>query len=490
MKLDLLLNGLEAEILSGSRLKEVSGVVCDSRQTREGSLFVALHGTEKDGMQYVEDAVARGASVIVSDKPRRINGGVTFVLVKDDIRSVLARLSARFHNTPAEKLKVIGITGTNGKTTTAFVTKRILSEEGLNPGIIGTVEYNIGSRIIPASRTTPDAPMLQSMMAQMIGAGCKSVVMEVSSHALDQNRTGEIDFDVGVFTNLTRDHLDYHKNTDHYFAAKKKLFTQLGSMKKKAAAVINIDDEYGRKIIEDKSLKCDIISYGTTSLADVRISDLTLSHEGSRFVLSTPWGTQDIGTNLLGRFNVFNITASIAASVMLGVNFTKACELMKKLPVVPGRLEEIRTGRSFQVFVDYAHTDDALEKVLITLKEITRGRLITVFGCGGNRDKTKRPVMGSVASRLSDFSYVTSDNPRKEEPMAIIEQIVKGFGNNSNYEVCADRKDAMTKAILSARDGDIVLIAGKGHENFQEFANTTVSFDDRQVASEILADMV
>lgn len=477
---------MQADLRSGPKSKDILGVVCDSRQVRPGYLFVALAGHEKNGLQYVDDALTRGAAVIIAEQPVKV-GGETCMVTVPDARKALAELAARFFDMPSEKLQVVGITGTNGKTTTAFVARDILRAAGRATGLIGTVEYQIGSRTIPASRTTPDAAALQSMFAQMISAGCQSVVMEVSSHALEQMRVASIDFDVAVFTNLTRDHLDYHMTKERYFAAKRKLFENLGKLKKKAAAAINIDDEHGKKLLASDLPGCTKISFGFSPDAGVCAENVVTGSRQTRFTLRSPWGSREVATNLLGRFNVLNILAAVAACQALGIDFRTACDILPALSVVPGRLEEMKTGAGYQVFVDYAHTDDALQNVLTTLREFAPGRIIVVFGCGGNRDRTKRPLMGAVVSRLADFAYITSDNPRKEDPLAIIEEIKAGFEESGRYEAVPDRTEAIARALKGAKDGDIILIAGKGHETFQEFVNTTIPFDDRKVVQKIIS---
>jgi UDP-N-acetylmuramoyl-L-alanyl-D-glutamate--2,6-diaminopimelate ligase len=401
-----------------------------------------------------------------------------------DARKALSQLSCIFNGNPSGKLKIAGVTGTNGKTTTAYMIRNMLRDHGSSPGLISTVEYEIGTRVIPARRTTPEAPLLQSMLAQMVTSGCKSAVMEVSSHALDQKRVFGIDYDVAVFTNLTRDHLDYHKTMENYFEAKSLLFLELGKLEKRATAVINADDPWGQKLI-NMPLHADILTYGLGSNAMICAEDIRLKPEGSAFNAITPWGRAAIHTRLLGRFNVYNALAAIAAGGAFGITLDTITRQLSEMVSVSGRLEEIPTDKGFQVFVDYAHTDDALENVLKTLREITPKRLLLVFGCGGHRDKTKRPLMGKVASVLADYSIITSDNPRNEEPSAIIAQVREGFGS-ANFETCEDRAEAIRKALEMAEPGDVVLIAGKGHENFQEFANTTIAFDDRQVAKRYL----
>jgi len=484
MKLESLLKDVRHLSVIGPRDCEVSGVACDSRQVRTGYAFVAVSGTEKEGWLFVKDAVERGARAVLSERDELISRDVCHVHVQDS-RLAAAELSCAFYNRPADRLKMVGITGTNGKTTTAYMIGGILADAGLKPGLLTTVEYRIGERTIPAGRTTPEAPALQSMLAQIVGAGCRSVAMEVSSHALSQKRTAGINYDIAIFTNLTRDHLDYHHTMEEYFEAKLHLFEGLGKGPKRAKAVINTDDPWGRKIAA-MAMNADVVTYGINAEAMVRAEGLQVTAAGNLFHVITPWGDKNVQLMLMGRYNVSNALASIAACGSMGIGLDVICGALNRVQNVPGRLEEIPTGRGFQVFVDYAHTDDAMENVLKTLREITRGRLIIIFGCGGNRDKTKRPLMGGVAARLADYTILTSDNPRKENPSEIIAQIRDGLGESAKFEIIEDRAEAIKKALSVADKGDVVLVAGKGHENFQEFANTLISFDDRQVVRRYL----
>jgi UDP-N-acetylmuramoyl-L-alanyl-D-glutamate--2,6-diaminopimelate ligase len=485
MKLEALLAALRATDVAGRADAEVRGVAADSRQVRPGYVFVAVPGTQADGWAYADEAVRRGAVAVVSGAGEAPKAGVCHVRVADP-RLALARLSRAFHGDPAGRLQVVGVTGTNGKTTTACMVRAVLEAAGRKPGLIGTVEYRIGARAIPAGRTTPDAAELQAMLAQMLAAGCASVAMEVSSHALDQRRTDGIDFDVAAFTNLTRDHLDYHRTMEDYFRAKSLLFSGLGRGSKKATAVVNADDAWGRRLLDLEDMAADRLTFGMSAGASVRAERVELGRDGSAFVARTPWGDTPFRLQLLGRFNVANALAAAAACGALGIDLPTIAGVLSELRSVPGRLEQIPTGRGFQVFVDYAHTDDALQHVLSTLREITPKRLLLAFGCGGNRDTAKRPAMGRIAARLADHTVVTSDNPRKETPSAIIAQIREGFGDSKNFEVVEDRRDALRRVLGLAADGDVVLVAGKGHETFQEFANTTIPFDDRQVLRELL----
>lgn len=464
---------------------EIEGIAYDSRQVKENYLFVALHGQRADGAQYIEDALRRGAVAIISEEDRWPRRNIAHILVKD-ARRALAEISAAFYDHPSQKIPVIGVTGTNGKTTTSFMVRHVLAAEGKQPGLIGTVRYEIGSRSIPAIRTTPEAPDIQFMLDQMVRSGCRSAVLEVSSHALQQQRVRGTDFDVGVFTNLTRDHLDYHGSMEEYFAAKSQLFLELGQHHKQAAAVVNLDDEWGHALVRMNGLKARIITYGENPSAHVRAEDVKLGANGTSFIVQTPWGSTPVHLHLLGRFNVSNALAAIAACGALGISPERSAAALGEMRVVPGRLERLVSPRGFNVFVDYAHTDDALKHALETLRELNPNRLITVFGCGGDRDRGKRARMGAVAAANADVTVLTSDNPRREKPEAIIAEIEQGMIGRGRYEIVVDREKAIARAIEMAQEGDIVLIAGKGHENTQEFASTVVPFDDREVARRYL----
>lgn len=485
MKLDELLKSVPHLGVRGNRDRQISGLAYDSRQVRDGYLFVAIPGERQDGVDFVEDAIRRGASVIVSQQARLFTREATHVQV-GHARRALAEAADAFYRHPSGRLRVLGVTGTNGKTTTAFMLRDILAAAGLAPGLMGTVQYEIGSRVIPASRTTPEASDVQSLFDQMLHAGCGSAVMEVSSHALDQDRVYGVDFDAAIFTNLTHDHLDYHKTMEGYFEAKRKLFLGLGRRAKKSVAVINADDPYGRRLAADRDIAADRVTYGLEHEASVRALDVVLDRQGSTFRVTSPWGESRLRLNLLGRFNVENALAAYAASRALGVDEKRVVDVLANCRTVPGRLEEIPTGRGWRVFVDYAHTDDALSNVLKTLRAFTEGRLVVVFGCGGNRDQAKRPLMGKVAADLADLVILTSDNPRREPPLQIIEEIRAGFGGRWQGEIVEDRAAAIAAAFEKARDGDVILIAGKGHETTQECANTVVLFDDRDVARNLL----
>jgi UDP-N-acetylmuramoyl-L-alanyl-D-glutamate--2,6-diaminopimelate ligase len=487
MRLEYIAKIIQPLTIRGPQTCEIEGLAYDSRQVKPGYLFVALRGRHREGAEYVNDAIQRGAVAVVSEHGEGPRHDVTYIAV-EDARRALAEIACAFYSQPSSHLQVVGITGTNGKSTTSFMIRDILKAAGREPGLIGTIRYEIGKRCIPASRTTPEAPDIQFMLDQMLRAGCRSAVMEVSSHGLDQKRVWGIDFDVGVFTNLTQDHLDYHETMDKYFAAKTQLFRGLGGMEKRAHAAINIDDPWGMELANTNGFAAELVTFGTQPAAMVRADEVELTPSGSAFGFSSPWGGGRVELKLLGRFNVSNALAAIAACGPLGVEPALMADVLHGVAVVPGRLERISNTRGLQVFVDYAHTPDALANVLHTLRELARGRVILVFGCGGNRDATKRPIMGAEAAALADYSIVTSDNPRNEDPAAIIGEIAAGFGEAANFEREANREKAIARALAVAREGDTVLIAGKGHENVQEFENTIVPFDDREVVRRLMSN--
>jgi len=488
MKLVDLLSAVSPLAVRGPVDRPVSGVTYDSRSVKADSLFVAIPGARHDGFEYVEDAVKRGAGVVVSPHSRIPGKDVTHIQI-DDARRALADLADRFHGHPSGALTVVGATGTNGKTTTTFMLRDILGAVGRAPGLIGTVQYEIGARILPASRTTPESSDLQDYLAQMRQAGLTSAVMEVSSHALDQDRIRGVDFDAAVFTNLTQDHLDYHVTMERYFEAKRRLFTNLGRSAKRAVAVINHDDPWGCRLIGDPDIAADTISFGLAEGADVRATNIRIGMTGSEFTAVGRWPDVRVKIPLLGRFNLQNGLAAYTVARALGLDAEGVVRALERCTAVPGRLEEISTRRGWRVFVDYAHTEDALANVLETLRCHTEGRLIVVFGCGGNRDRSKRAPMGAVAARLADMAILTSDNPRDEEPAAILEDVRAGFGDHTNYEVVEDRTRAIEMALATAHDKDMILIAGKGHETTQECRGSYSLFDDRQVVRALLQNM-
>src|SRR5438477_6453143 len=481
MQLKVLARALAPHRVTGTLDREVESIAYDSRRVQSNTLFVAIRGEKSDGHRFVDQAIEQGASVIVAE--REISSPRATCLVVDDSRGALADLSAAFYGMPARKLKMAAVTGTNGKTTTTFLIKHICEKAGVRCGLLGTVQYEIGDRILPAIRTTPEALDIQELLAQIVNAGGRAAAMEVSSHALAQERTRGIEWDVAVFTNLTQDHLDFHGTMENYFEAKAQLFAGLVEQKSKtkATAVINLDDPYGVKLVDRLGKKVPVVTYGMGARADFRASNYHAEFAGTSYQLDARGKSYLVRVPLIGRFNVANSMAALAAASSMGISLREAILSLGRSPQVPGRLEAVPAKRQFQIFVDYAHTDDALLNVLKTLRELSPRRLIVVFGCGGDRDKQKRPLMARVADQNADYSIITSDNPRKEDPDAIIANAEKGF-RSDHYEKITDRAQAIAHAIELARPRDIVLIAGKGHEAYQEFADHTVPFDDIQVA--------
>ncbi len=486
MRLESITQVVQTIRIEGSERVNIEGIAYDSRQVKPGYMYIAIKGEHHDGADYIGEAIGKGAVAVVSERHDIRRPGVTHIHV-DDARLALAEIAAAFHDDPSQRLDLIGITGTNGKTTTSFMAKAILAYADRHPGLIGSVQYEVGLRVIPSSRTTPEASDIQHMLSQMVDAGCKSGVLEVSSHALVQKRVWGIDFDVGVFTNLTQDHLDYHGSMDAYFNAKAQLFRGLGTMQKKAVAVINIDDPWGLQLANTGGSWAQEVTFGRHPAASVRADDILLDPEGSTFQMTTPWGNTRVRLNLLGMHNISNALAAAAACGALGVDPRTIAEALKQLSNVPGRLEKIAGSNGVKVYVDYAHTEDALSHALSTLRETTQKRLTVVFGCGGDRDKDKRSRMGCVASSYADQVILTTDNPRSEDPQDIIDQIQQGFQPRTQARVIINREEAIREAICDACSGDIVLVAGKGHETYQEFAHTVVPFDDREICRKWLA---
>src|SRR6266481_136722 len=420
MQLKTLLAAAPVRQVIGPHDRPVESIAYDSRRVQRNSLFAALRGEKTDGHQFIGQAIDKGASVIVAE--RQNNDPRVTCLVVENTRTALADLSAAFYGHPAGKLKLAAVTGTNGKTTTTFLTKHICERAGLRCGLIGTVRYEIGERILPAIRTTPESLDLQELLAQIANAGCRAAAMEVSSHALAQERTRGLEWNVAVFTNLTQDHLDFHGTMENYFKAKARLFTGLAGQKQKTKpiAIVNIDDRYGQQLLDRIDKSVSVVTYGMGMRADFRASNYRAEFTGTSYQLDAHGKSYLVRLPLIGRFNVTNSIAALAAADALGINLRTAVLGLAKAPQVPGRLELVPAKRQFQVFVDYAHTPDALGNVLKTLRELQPNQLIAVFGCGGNRDRQKRPLMAEMADRLADYSIITSDNPRKEDPSAII----------------------------------------------------------------------
>jgi UDP-N-acetylmuramoyl-L-alanyl-D-glutamate--2,6-diaminopimelate ligase len=494
VKLGDLAHEIKAIAATGRLDLEARDVTHDSRACAAQTVFVAIRGGKVDAHRFIPQAIERGAVAIISERSFDDNyapGGGTAWIQVADARVALAQAAAAVHGRPSEKLKLVGVTGTNGKTTTAHLIDSIIRESEGTSAMFGTIAHRIGDEAATAHHTTPEAADLQRMLARAVAAGCRSAVMEVSSHAIELHRADALKFNVAVFTNLTRDHLDYHKTMEAYFAAKAKLFDgRLGS--EPGASVINVDDEYGRRLL--KSAKGRAITYGFGKGADVRTDDFKLSAGGLAYRASTPAGEAEIVSPLVGRFHVLNTLGSLAAGLALGAGLEAAARGIRECRTVAGRFEQVTLGDShrlpFTVIVDYAHTDDALKNVLQTAREVagSAGRVITVFGCGGDRDRTKRAPMGEVAASLSDVAIVTSDNPRTEDPLSIIEEIEVGLKKTGRpFVKLPDRREAIFRAIDEARDGDVVLIAGKGHETYQIIGDRTIHFDDKEVAREAMA---
>ena len=469
---------------------DITGIAFDSRRVQPGHLFVCIPGFQTDGHDYAARAVESGAVAVMVEKVLEdLPAGVPQIKV-DDARCRLGHLAARFFDYPASRLATVGITGTNGKTSTAFLCETVLSKADQAPGLIGTIRARVGDQDRTVQNTTPESSDLQELLADMVDAGNRSVVMEVSSHALALHRVAGIPFDVAVFTNLSQDHLDFHSSMEEYFETKKSLFTGLGQDWSRPAppyAIINWDDPRAEDILRD--LKVPYITYGFADGAHIQATDLEFSPEGSRFSVKTPVGDATCSLRLAGAFNVSNALAAIGVGLARRVELEEVVESLASLDGIPGRFELVREGQDFTVLVDYAHTPDGLENVLMAAREGTAGRLFVVFGCGGDRDVTKRPLMGGVAAKIADRVFLTSDNPRSEDPNLILHDIERGVlevGDHVDYMKEPDREAAIAAAVRGARAGDTVVIAGKGHERVQVFADHKIVFDDRDVARRVI----
>lgn len=483
--LNELFAGLELLSVKGSLDLSVNAIVIDSRRAAPGCLFFALPGLRSDGNLYIDEAVARGAVAVVTTQARQlVPARVTFLQVADP-RAVLAEVARRFHQAPDEALDLIGVTGTNGKSTVTHLLKHLLSA-GQRVGLIGTINYDLGLRSVPSYKTTPESVDLYGMLAQMREAGCRAAVMEVSSHGIAQQRVRGMRFAAVAFTNLTRDHLDYHRTLEEYFAVKTRLFTGADTPPPRVAA-INLDDPRGADLLAMLPAGVRGIGFGTAPGATVRASVVQTRFDGSRFHLNWPGGEADVETPLLGDFNVSNLLCAFALVHGLGHDLAGVLPRLATFPGIPGRLERIENDFGCNVLVDYAHTDDALRNVLATLRPITPGRLLVVFGCGGNRDRSKRPRMTAAVQELADHAWATADNPRKEPLDQIFADMKTGVTRPGTITFIEDRRRAISLALDAAQSGDTVLVAGKGHEPFQEFGDTVVTFDDRQVARELIA---
>jgi len=481
-----LFKGLGIKIPPYIREKKITSITADSRSVKKGSVYIALEGREFDGHKFIEEAFKGGAKFVIVDRKKRITTRNKNIIKVNDTRKALSVLAKNFYNSPSEKLKTIGITGTNGKTTTSIILQSILTSAAIPAGLIGTIEYRCGSRTEPASRTTPDAVETNKLLDRMVKSGLKAVVMEVSSHALDQKRVDDVLFDAALFTNISHEHLDYHKNIEEYFKSKQRIFQNL---KKLGFGVINADDERISKM--GKILNVRKITYGFSEDADIKGEVKLSTLEGSSFIVYCKNSNFLINTKLPGHHNIYNILAAIAVSKGLGISDQAIKKGVLAVSNVTGRLEPVLEGQDFKVFIDYAHTHDALGKILSFLKKYSKGKIITVFGCGGDRDRAKRPLMGRVAQRLSNFVYITSDNPRNEDPERIARGIVSGMDRRrEDFSVVLDRKKAINNALKKAKKNDIVLIAGKGHEKTQVIEKDVIPFDDKKVAESVLCELV
>ncbi|HXW16069.1 MAG TPA: UDP-N-acetylmuramoyl-L-alanyl-D-glutamate--2,6-diaminopimelate ligase [Terriglobia bacterium] len=486
MKLGELLRDLPVLHTGADVAVEISSLAYNSRDVRPGTLFFAIQGEKADGHAYIAQALERGAVAVVSERPAPLELASHWIQVVA-IRHALADAARILLNHPERHLQIIGITGTNGKTTTTYLVESILAAAGILSGVFGTIEYRMGVKTKVATNTTPESLDLLTYFAELVKAGGQAAVMEVSSHSLAQERVWGFHFAVAVFTNLTQDHLDYHQDFEHYFQAKRRLFAGLGAPPPDWA-VINNDDPWGRRLLELPYPHH--LTYGLDGKAQVTPMHVASSATGTEAVIATPAGRLQIVSPMLGRANLANILAAIATGVAMGIASTKIEEGIANLQAVPGRFERIDEGQPFLVVVDYAHTDDALKNVLKTAREITRNRLIVLFGCGGERDRTKRPRMGEAAGSLADFVVLTSDNPRSEDPLLIMADALVGLQRTGTpYLAEVDRGTAIRKALEEAREGDVVVLAGKGHETYQVLKEGKVDFDDRDVARKVLAEM-
>ena len=456
----------------------IRGVTSDSRKVEKDFVFVCIEGTVSDGHDYAAMAYEKGAAVIVAERDL----GIDRQVIVPDTHAVYSRLCAKWFGEPARSLKLVGVTGTNGKTSVTYMLKAILEAQGEKVGLIGTIQNMIDQETIPAKNTTPDAYELNSLFALMRDKGCGYAIMEVSSHALDQRRVNELEFETAIFTNLTQDHLDYHITMENYLEAKKRLFTMCKT------AVVNVDDEYAPRLMD--GLLCNTVTYSTGDFSDYCAKGINYRPASVDYELLSNNGIKHVKVNTGGKFTVYNSMAAIVAAKTLGISVESSAEALAELRGVKGRAEVVPCDRDFTIIIDYAHTPDGLKNILSTFKECPKNRLIVLFGCGGDRDRTKRPIMGSIAVRNADFVIVTSDNPRTEEPSAIIDDIIEGIsGTRTPYKVIENRIEAIKYAVTIAQKDDIIVLAGKGHETYQILKEGTIHLDEREVVAEALAEI-
>lgn len=479
-----------AEVI-GNKETVITGIEHDSRKVEKGTLFVCIPGIHVDGHKFIPQAVASGAAAILTTRAEvEVPEGIAVLLVKD-LTAALDVMVPYFHDYPARNMRVIGITGTNGKTTTSYITRAILRAAGYKVGLIGTIQIMMEDEVFPIHNTTPDVVELQHTLAIMRDKGMDYVVMEVSSHALDQNRVAGIEFDTAVFTNLTQDHLDYHKTLENYMLAKAKLFEYVSQegVKQGKTAVVNIDDEAGKTMLDHAS--CRQLTYAIKNKADLQATDVDVLASGANFTLNhASFGKMALKLHITGIFNVYNVMSAVGAALAENIKPEVIESVLQGFTSVPGRFELVKAGQDFSIIVDYAHTPDGVENVLRTAREIAKKKIIAVFGCGGDRDRTKRPIMGRLAAQLADVVIATSDNPRSEDPEFILSEVeagVKEAIGKKHHEKITDRREAIFRAVELAEKDDIVIILGKGHENYQILKGKTIHFDDKEVAKEAVA---
>ena len=481
MILKSLLKGLDYEVIKGNEESKVQNIRYDNRKIEQGDAFVCVKGFKVDGHSFIGDAIKKGAKTLIVQEDVSVQEDITIIKVRDT-RKALAIMSSNYFGNPKDKLKIIGITGTNGKTTSAFIIKSILEKAGFMTGLIGTIANYIGNKKVDAVRTTPESYELHELFKNMVDAGVEYCVMEVSSHSLELDRVYGIQFEEGIFTNLTRDHLDFHKTFENYYNAKFKLFERSNH------SIINLDDLYGTNIvkdIEERGVKTKVSTFSIEKESDFKAFEIKSHSNGSEFKVNLE-EVEDFSINIPGEYNIYNSLGCIICAYNLNIPMNKIKEGLSDV-VIPGRCELVAKEKNlpYSIIIDYAHTPDGLENILSTVKAFTKNRMISVFGCGGDRDKVKRPQMGKIGCELSDIAIITSDNPRSEEPMDIINDIVKPL-NYDNFVIEVNRKEAIRKAMNMALEGDVIVIAGKGHETYQILKDETIHFDEREVVYDIL----
>ena len=482
MLLRELIEGMNVLDVKGDLDIDVLGISYDSRKVREGSAFVCIEGYNVDGHKYIPGAISNGAKVLIVQKEVCVPEGITVIRV-DNTRYALAHVSDVFYNHPSGKFTLVGITGTKGKTTTTFMIKSILDKAKHKVGVVGTLGSRIGDEFLPTERTTPESYDLQALFSEMLEKNVDSVVMEVSSQGLELHRVSGCEYDIGVFTNISQDHIGprEHPDFESYLNAKIKLF---GMCKQ---GLVNIDSKYGEEVI--KNAKCKIYTYGIEKDADIRAINITNYRDSVKFNVVTPWHSGEIKVNVPGKFTIYNALAAIGVCLLMGISFEDISAGLEKV-CVPGRAEIVEIDKNFTIMIDYAHTPDSLQNILTTVKGFAPGRVVCLFGCGGDRDRTKRPIMGEISGKIADFTIITSDNPRTEEPLGIIKEIEEGIkSTNSEYITIADRRQAIKYAIENAKPEDVIVLAGKGHETYQIFKDKTIHFDEREVVREILDEI-